>query len=254
MKATLQAAPSGLAQWAERAAGILLLVLLLRPVFELPALLLAEPGAYAPDPGVHEWRISAALVLAGLVTAAAALGRGARVPRLACLARVVWIGLACASIRWSVDRGATVRHAFELAALGGVWWAAVQLGGHVAWRRAGAAALLLGLLAMCAAGLYQYFVLLARIRIEVFGRMTEWIGPVAADRLYSNRVYATFISPSVFGDYLAVLLPLALGCALARWGARRRGRELAMTVCAVAAAGLGFWCLLLTTARGAWRR
>ena len=233
-------------------AGALWLLLLLRPVFELLPLFLMEPGAYVPSMGVHEWRISAALILGGLTTGAVLFGRGVPVPRVATGAMVLWIGMAAASVWWSVDRGTTVRQTFELAALGSVWWTAVQLAAHPRWRRAGLMVILAGVGAMCVAGLYQYFYLLERIRVEAFAGMTEWIGAVAADRLYSNRIYATFISPSVFGDYLAVLLPIVVGGIGARWSAERRGRALAVSLLAVVLGALAVWCLVLTTARGAW--
>lgn len=223
------------------AGALLVCVLALRPFY----------GALM-YPGAHEWLVSCALILGGLTTAAVALGCGSPVPRVATAAMGTWVVWAFVSIAWSVDRGATVHASFELAGLACVWWAAAQVSGHARWRRAGAAALGLGLSLNCARALYQYFFLFEQVRRDTFGQMTEWIGNVAMDRMYSNRVFAWFVSPTVFGDYLAVLVPVVVAFALARWSAPRRGRALVLTLLSAVLACVAVWCLALTTARGAW--
>ncbi len=242
VKAEPQTAAPPVGRRVAHAAGALLcLVLLLRPFYG--ALMYA---------GVHEWLVSCMLVAGGLATAAVALGSGTRVPRAATGAMGVWVLWAFASIAWSIDRGTTVRQSFALAALASVWWTAVQVGSNARWRRAGLAVLALGLAGSCARALYQYFFLFKRLRLETFEQMTEWSGFVAADRLFSNRVFAWFVSPTAFGDYLAVLVPLVVAVAIGRWYAPRRGAALLLTVAGAGLAAVGLWCLALTTARGAW--
>ena len=217
------------------------------------ALLLFRPFVEAMAyPGAHESLVTVAFIVGILLSAALAFGSGARLARVPAVAMGVWIALAGASLFWSVDRGLSVRQWFDLAALGCVWWAGTQLGADDRWRRAGVAALTVGMFVTCAYALYQYFVIFEDVRREVFARMEQWPGLVVADRLYSNRVFATFIAPNAFGDYLALLLPGTLTVGVFRVRQARRGDPVARAILPVGAGVLCAACLVLTAARGAW--
>lgn len=229
------------ARVAQVAAGLLLLLLFFRPLVD---------GIVYPN--IHEGLVSLAILVGVLAAVAKALGSGARTPRIAAGAMALWVVWGGLSVTWSVDRGTTIFHWFDLLALGCVWWASAQLGTVVRWRKWGIGVLGAALVLTCAYALYQFGVGLEETRRLYFEQAEEWAGGVVADRLFSNRVFATFIAPNVYGDYLATLMPLLTGIGLSRLYAARRGRALMGTCLSVGVFGLSLAALALTVSRGAW--
>lgn len=164
------------------------------------------------------------------------------------LPALAFLLIACAASFWAADRfHAFVRSGFWAADLA-AFWLALQYS-----RSAPAARLLLRVvlasaLVVAAYGLYQYGWGLDQMRKEG-EKLLPGVSPdmvtVFKARLYSNRIFSTFVLANSLGGYLVLVLPLFLVIVLrARSWLARTASGLALACVAVA--------LLLTGSKGSW--
>lgn len=215
------------------AAGLLGVVLLVRPFL--------RPAASARSEMLLLWCVLGA----GVVVAwgDAQVGETPRLPRA--VAKPLAVFWACAALSWA--RSIHQMHSSETLLALMVWTivflCATRFAHGPRWRPTMEGGL------MVVSGLVAVLALLQRARLFDVLRALPAAAALDPERLASNRVYGTFLSPGVYGSFLALMVPWHVG--LAEGAAHgNRGRGIRVLGWAVVVAGVV--ALWLTRSRAAW--